>query len=39
MTAFDRIVIIFNPQSTGNAQESATELRDELAARLPGVPL
>ncbi|SDF45091.1 Diacylglycerol kinase family enzyme [Blastococcus fimeti] len=39
MTAFDRIVIIFNPQSTGNAEESATELRDELVARLPGVPL
>ncbi|SOC50474.1 Diacylglycerol kinase family enzyme [Blastococcus aggregatus] len=39
MTAFDRIVIIFNPQSTGNAQESATELRDELAARLPDLPL
>ena len=33
------IVIIFNPQSTGNAPESAEELRDELAARLPAVPL
>ncbi len=39
MTAFDRIVLIFNPHSTGDAQESATELRDELAARLPDVPL
>jgi diacylglycerol kinase family enzyme len=36
---FDRIVIIFNPQSTGHAPESAQELRDELSARLPGVPL
>jgi diacylglycerol kinase (ATP) len=36
---FDRIVIIFNPHSTGNAPESAEELRDELAHRLPAVPL
>ena len=35
MTAFDRIVIIFNPHSTGNAQESAEELREQLAVRLP----
>ncbi len=39
MPPFDRIVIIFNPQSTGHAPESAQELRDELSARLPGVPL
>lgn len=39
MTSFDRIVIVFNPQSTGNAQESAEELRDELATRLPDVPV
>ena len=39
MSSFDRIVIIFNPQSTGNAPESAAELRDELAQRLPAVPL
>ena len=39
MTAFDQIVIIFNPQSTGNAQESAEELRGDLAARLPEVPV
>lgn len=39
MTAFDRIVIVFNPQSTGDAPASAAELRDELARRLPGVPL
>ena len=39
MTSFDRIVIIFNPQSTGNAAESAAELRDALATRLGSVPL
>ena len=39
MSSFDRIVIIFNPHSTGNAPESAEELRDELAHRLPAVPL
>ncbi|MCZ2861266.1 diacylglycerol/lipid kinase family protein [Blastococcus sp. VKM Ac-2987] len=39
MTSFDRIVIVFNPQSTGNAPESAEELRSELADRLAAVPL
>ena len=39
MSSFDRVVIIFNPQSTGNAPESAEELRRELTARLPDVPL
>lgn len=39
MQPFDRIVIIFNPQSTGNAPRSAEHLRDELARRLPTVPL
>jgi diacylglycerol kinase (ATP) len=39
VTSFDRIVIIFNPQSTGNAPESAEELRNELANRLESVPL
>jgi diacylglycerol kinase family enzyme len=39
VSSFDRIVIIFNPHSTGNAPRSAEELRDELAHRLPGVPL
>jgi diacylglycerol kinase (ATP) len=38
VSPFDRIVIIFNPQSTGNAAESAADLRDELARRLPAVP-
>jgi diacylglycerol kinase family enzyme len=39
VTAFDRIVLIFNPQSTGDAQESAEELRRQLTARLPDVPV
>ena len=39
VSSFDRVVIIFNPQSTGNAAESAAELQDELRRRLPGVPL
>jgi diacylglycerol kinase (ATP) len=39
MSPFDRIVIIFNPLSTGNAPRSAEELRSELARRLPAVPL
>jgi diacylglycerol kinase (ATP) len=39
VSSFDRIVIIFNPQSTGNARVSAEELRGELTRRLPTVPL
>jgi diacylglycerol kinase (ATP) len=39
VSPFDRIVIVFNPQSTGDAPRSAEELRTELARRLPGVPL
>jgi diacylglycerol kinase (ATP) len=39
MAPFDRIVIIFNPQSTGNAPLLAEELRAELVRRLPAVPL
>jgi diacylglycerol kinase family enzyme len=39
VSPFDRIVIIFNPHSTGDAPESAAELRGELARRLPSVPL
>ncbi|USQ74765.1 diacylglycerol/lipid kinase family protein [Ornithinimicrobium cryptoxanthini] len=35
MTAFDRIVLIFNPKSTGPAPQLAQELHDELTARLP----
>jgi len=36
---FDRIVVIFNPQSTGDAPRSAEELQAELAQRLPEVPV
>jgi diacylglycerol kinase family enzyme len=39
VTSFDRIVIIFNPRSTGDAPRSAQELRRELTRRLPAVPL
>jgi diacylglycerol kinase (ATP) len=39
VSSFDRIVVIFNPRSTGNAARSAAELRDDLARRLPSVPL
>jgi diacylglycerol kinase (ATP) len=39
VSPFDRVVIIFNPQSTGHAPESAADLRGELARRLPSVPL
>ncbi len=35
MAHFDRVVLIFNPQSTGDAQNKAQELRDELAVRVP----
>jgi diacylglycerol kinase family enzyme len=37
--AFDRILLIFNPHSTGEAEERAGELRDELSGRLPGTPV
>lgn len=39
MSAFDRIVIIFNPGSTGDAPQLAEELRADLADRLPTVPV
>jgi len=39
VSPFDRIVLIFNPQSTGDAATSAEELRGELARRLPDVPV
>src|ERR687886_2939966 len=39
VSPFDRIVIIFNPNSTGDAPRSAEELRAELARRLPAVPV
>jgi diacylglycerol kinase (ATP) len=36
---FDRVVLIFNPQSTGDAEEKAGQLRDELAERVPDLPV
>jgi diacylglycerol kinase (ATP) len=36
---FDRVVIIFNPHSTGPAPERAEELERTLAERLPDVPV
>jgi diacylglycerol kinase (ATP) len=39
VTPFDRIVVIFNPQSTGDAPKLAEELRDDLATRLPDTPV
>lgn len=37
--AFDRVVVIFNPNSTGPAPQRAEELRAALAERLPDTPL
>lgn len=39
MHLFDRVVLIFNPNSTGNASGLAAELRDELARRQPDLPV
>ena len=36
---FERIIVIFNPQSTGPAPQRAEELKNTLADRLPDVPL
>lgn len=36
---FDRVVLIFNPKSTGDAEEKASRLRDELATRVPDLPV
>ena len=33
------MVLIFNPNSTGNARERAEDLRDELAGRVPDLPV
>lgn len=35
MIPFDRVVVIFNPHSTGKAPQLAEELRADLAERLP----
>jgi diacylglycerol kinase (ATP) len=37
--SFDRVVLIFNPASTGQAQELAEDLRRELGQRLPQMPV
>jgi len=39
VSPFDRIVIVFNPHSTGDAPRSAEDLHDELVRRLPDVPV
>jgi diacylglycerol kinase family enzyme len=39
VAAFDRIVIVFNPHSTGDAPTLARELRDDLAEQHPDLPL
>ena len=40
MTAsFDRIVVIFNPQSSGDGPQLADELRADLVRRVPDVPV
>jgi diacylglycerol kinase (ATP) len=36
---FDAVEIVFNPNSTGDAQERADELASELARRLPELPV
>jgi diacylglycerol kinase (ATP) len=36
---FDRVVLIFNPHSTGDAEEKASQLRDELRERVPDLPV
>jgi diacylglycerol kinase family enzyme len=37
--SFDRVVLIFNPQSTGDAAGEAEKLRAELAERVPDLPV
>ena len=39
MQPFDRVVLIFNPNSTGNASGLAAELCDDLARRQPDLPV
>jgi diacylglycerol kinase (ATP) len=37
--AFDRVVVVFNPNSTGDAQERAEELKSGLAERAAELPV
>src|SRR5665811_659666 len=39
MQPFDRVVLIFNPNSTGNASGLAAELCDDLERRQPDLPV
>jgi diacylglycerol kinase (ATP) len=39
VTTFERIVVIFNPQSTGDAPDLARRLEAELAEQLPAMPV
>ena len=39
MQPFDRVVLIFNPNSTGNASGLTAELCDDLARRQPDLPV
>jgi diacylglycerol kinase family enzyme len=39
MPSFDRVILIFNPNSTGDAKDKAAELQNELAVRLPELPV
>ncbi|WNV77564.1 diacylglycerol kinase family protein [Geodermatophilus sp. DSM 44513] len=39
MSPYDRVVIVFNPHSTGDAPRAAEELHAELTRRLPDVPV
>ena len=36
---FDRVIVIYNPNSTGDAPALAEELRADLAERLPDLPV
>jgi diacylglycerol kinase family enzyme len=39
VSAFERAVVIFNPNSTGDAPSLAEQFRDELAQRVPDLPV
>jgi diacylglycerol kinase (ATP) len=39
VTVFDRVVVIFNPNSTGDAPSIAEQFRADLAERLPALPV
>lgn len=39
VSPFDRVVVIFNPHSTGKAPQLAEELRADLANRVPTMPV